>query len=163
MIDLIRDHTIPLAMSLLPERMDSPEARRMVLAIGLQESRFKHRIQITKATKVTLGLIRGPARGFWQFERAGGVRGVLRHPASRYVASGACQTLAYPPEEHRVWGALADNDVLACIFARLLLFTLPQPLPEIGDVEGAWTQYIQAWRPGKPHRGSWNACYEQAG
>ena len=44
------------AAKLLPG-MDSAKARVMLLAIGLQESRFEHRRQIG-----------GPARGFWQFE-----------------------------------------------------------------------------------------------
>ena len=48
----------------LPDRMLSDEAVTMMLAIGYQESRFEHRRQI-----------RGPARGFWQFEHGGGVVG----------------------------------------------------------------------------------------
>ena len=59
-------------MQLLPAKMDSPQARAMLKAIALQESRFEHRKQIG-----------GPARGFWQFEQGGGVRGVLNHPYSR--------------------------------------------------------------------------------
>jgi hypothetical protein len=46
------------AAKLLPF-MDSPKARVLSAAIGHQESRFIHRRQIN-----------GPARGFWQFERA---------------------------------------------------------------------------------------------
>lgn len=51
------------ALKLLPS-MDSVRARMMLLAIGLQESRFEHRRQLGN----------GPARGFWQFESGGGVR-----------------------------------------------------------------------------------------
>ena len=40
----------------------STAADVLLLAIGLQESRFEHRQQIG-----------GPARSFWQFERGGGV------------------------------------------------------------------------------------------
>lgn len=54
-------------LELLPAKMDTPKARVMMLAIGMQESRFEHRKQIG-----------GPARGFFQFEEAGGVRGVLK-------------------------------------------------------------------------------------
>ncbi|WP_199533145.1 hypothetical protein [Thiopseudomonas alkaliphila] len=56
------------ALALLPARMKSKKAVVMMLAIGLQESRFIHRRQI-----------KGPARGFWQFEKGGGVYGVLNH------------------------------------------------------------------------------------
>jgi len=38
-------------------------------------------------------------------------------------------------------------------FARLLLWTLPSALPTTAD-EG-WTQYLDAWRPGKPHPATW--------
>ena len=46
--------------------------------------------------------------------------------------------------------------------ARLLLFTDPKRLPEVGDAKGAWNLYIRTWRPGKPHRGTWNDLYDQA-
>lgn len=162
MIEHIHHQVLPVALGLLPERMTSPEAKAMSLAIGLQESRFVHRIQVTSTSKVTLGLIRGPARGFWQFERAGGVRGVLRHPASQDMAALACRILAYPAEEHRVWEAIADNDTLACIFARLLLWTHPKSLPAEGETNIAWEYYLNLWRPGKPHRSTWADNYNQA-
>ena len=57
-LDQIMDDAVRPAMALLPARMDTPEADCMLLAIGLQESRFVHRRQIG-----------GPARGFWQFEK----------------------------------------------------------------------------------------------
>src|SRR5690606_12018619 len=58
---------IEAGLALLPEPDSSREARAMLLAIALQESRFMHRRQIG-----------GPARGYWQFE-VGGVRGVMTH------------------------------------------------------------------------------------
>ena len=58
-------YTLPSAFALLPPAMDTPDARVLLLAIGLQESKFSHRLQIG-----------GPARGYWQFEQGGGVRGV---------------------------------------------------------------------------------------
>lgn len=45
--------------------MDSTEARVMLLAIGLQESRFINRFQIVQGKPGA----KGPARGFWQFEQ----------------------------------------------------------------------------------------------
>jgi hypothetical protein len=150
MIEHIRDHVFPAAFSLLPERMDSPEARTMLLAIGLQESRFDHRHQIG-----------GPARGFFQFERGGGVRGVLNHHASKQHAIVACRGLRYyDMADNAIYSAIEHNDTLACVFARLLLWTLPQRLPT--TAEDGWAQYLDAWRPGKPHPETWPAFYEQA-
>src|SRR5690606_27518522 len=79
-------------LELLPSRMDTPKARLMLLAIGLQESRFDHRRQIG-----------GPARGLWQFERGGGVRGVLRHPSSKWIALDVCRARGVDPTESAVY------------------------------------------------------------
>ena len=49
---------------------------QMLVTIAGQESAWTHRRQIN-----------GPARGFWQFERGGGVAGVIAHPASRQIAA----------------------------------------------------------------------------
>ena len=73
------------ALRILPSRMDSPEARVMLLSIGLQESRLHYRRQIG-----------GPARGLWQFELGtkesrGGVWGVYLHAASRYWLQSLCE------------------------------------------------------------------------
>lgn len=133
-------------------RFDSPEARVMLYAIGLQESRFKHRRQVG-----------GPARGFWQFERGGGVVGVLNHASSRVPAYAVSALRGLPNvNSQQAYAALEHDDMLACAFARLLLYTDPRPLPRIGDADGAWGYYIDNWRPGKPHRATWNALYAQA-
>ena len=111
----------------------------MLLAIGLQESRFVHRRQIG-----------GPARGFWQFEQGGGVRGVLAHPASAALARQVCQVRGVPPTAPSVYSRLELDDVLAAAFARLLLWTDPARLPRTGDADAAWALYLRTWRPGKP-------------
>ncbi len=146
----VNRHVLPAAFALLPPRMDTPEARAMLLAIGLQESLFEHRQQIG-----------GPARGYWQFELAG-VRGVLAHRASAGVALSLCASMDYAPVTLPVYAAIADNDVLAAAFARLLLWTLPDAMPgRTGEAEG-WRQYMECWRPGRPHRNSWNGYWETA-
>jgi len=139
------------AFAMLPSKMDTPAARVMSLAIGLQESRFLHRRQIG-----------GPARGFWQFEQGGGVRGVLTHPSSRELAYGVCDEREVAATSRDVYNTLEHDDVLAAAFARLLLWTDPQRLPSLGDVDGAWALYLRTWRPGKPHPDSWPALYAQA-
>lgn len=139
------------ALALLPAKMDTPAARVMLLANGLQESRFLHRRQI-----------KGPAVGFWQFERGGGVLGVLSHPSSWADARSACAARAVEPTSTDVYNSLAHDDILAAAFARLLLWTDPQRLPSLGDVDGAWALYLRTWRPGKPHPDTWPALYAQA-
>lgn len=137
-------------LSILDRRMDTPEARAMLLAVGMQESRFTHRMQIN-----------GPARGFWQFERAG-VRGVLNHPATKQAAIDACRALCINPTEADCYTAIAYSDALACAFSRLLLWTLPDNLPSQGDSQEGWRQYVEAWRPGKPRRDTWNGFFSAA-
>lgn len=138
------------AARLLPS-MDSPRARIMLLAIGLQESRFERRRQI-----------KGPARGFWQFESGGGVRGVLLHKASAYDAAKVCHARGVGRSTREVYDRLEHDDILACCFARLLLYTDPRPLPMIGDVDASWDYYERNWRPGKPHPHTWPGLYERA-
>jgi hypothetical protein len=140
-------HVIPAALALLPPRLDSFEARVLLLAIGMQESRFEARHHIG-----------GPARSFWQFE-AGGVRGVLEHhPAARARCSTRRSTAAVRADE--CFDAIQHNDVLACVFARLLLWTHPAPIPE--DERNAWAYYLATWRPGKPRPETWGAHFQRA-
>lgn len=151
LLSRIREQAITPALALLPARMSSPQVEVMLLAIGLQESRFKHRRQIG-----------GPARGFWQFELGGGVAGVLRHPSSREHALSVCRARGVEPVAEEVYRRLEHDDVLAAAFARLLLWTDPKPLPALGEVTKAWDLYLRTWRPGKPHRQTWDALYGQA-
>lgn len=147
----VREQAILPAFMLLPARMLSIHAELMLLAIGLQESRFEHRRQIG-----------GPARGWWQFEQGGGVAGVLRHPASRAAAVRVCDARGVQPTAEQVYQRLEHDDVLAAAFARLLLWTDPQPLPAVGECSAAWDLYLRTWRPGKPHRHTWDALYARA-
>ena len=144
-------HAVDPAFALLPERMDSREARILMAAIAMQESRLVHRHQVG-----------GPAHGLWQFERGGGVRGVLRHPASEDHAVRLCRRLNVEPTVDAVYDVLEFDDVLAAGFARLLLWTDAARLPRIGDPEGAWAYYLRNWRPGKPHLSTWPAMYRAA-
>lgn len=139
------------AYALLPDQMDTVEATCMLLAIGLQESRFQHRQQIG-----------GPARGFWQFERGGGVKGVIMHDTTREQAQAVCKARGVPATTDAIYAALDQDDVLAAAFARLLLWTDPKPLPALGETDQAWDLYARTWRPGKPHRQTWNALYNRA-
>lgn len=135
----VHRHVIPAAFSLLPEKMRSREAHAMLLAIGLQESAFEHRAQVPT----------GPGRGFFQFEKFGGVRGVLVHRASEPHIAYVLHKLRYAgASTQECYEAIEHNDVLACCFARLLLWTDPRPLPGPHDWETAWRIYLDCWRPG---------------
>lgn len=118
-------------------------ARVMLLAIAGQESDAQYRRQHGN----------GPARGLWQFESGGGVRGVLMHRSSARLAAALCEWRGVKAETPIVHKAMEVDDVLAAGFARLLLWTDPQPLPD--DERTAWAYYLRNWRPGKPHRDRW--------
>lgn len=134
----------------LPGKFDSAAATVMLLAIGHQESRFVYRQQI-----------RGPARGYWQFELSG-ISGVLRHPSTSRYAQAACSIRNVLPAVGTVYEALAEDDLLACAFARLLLWTDPALLPGLDTPATAWNYYLRLWRPGKPHRETWDDFYASA-
>jgi len=121
----------------------------LMLAIAGQESAWQHRAQIG-----------GPARGFWQFERGGGVVGVLSHRASAEKARSLCTALRIEADAATVYDALRWNDVLALGFARLLLWTDPRPMPT--DASNGWDCYLRNWRPGKPHGATWQSRWDAA-
>lgn len=123
-------------------------ARLLLMAIAGQESEWAHRRQIG-----------GPARSFWQFERGGGVAGVLSHPFSKAKIAAVCTELKIPCDVAVVYEAMAWNDVLGASMARLLLFTDAAQLPEVGKVEEGWQYYLRNWRPGMPHPQTWPARY----
>lgn len=153
MIDHLTHFILPAAYELLPPGMASTEASALLLAIALQESALEHRRQV-----------KGPARGFWQFEVIG-VAGVLEHRLTRTPAQDALEALVYRPVERApivVQRALEHNDVLAAVVARLNLWPLRAQLPARADVDGGWTQYLKAWRPGKPRPATWATNYERA-
>lgn len=148
---VFREIALGPALRLLPATMSSPEADAMVVAICLQESRLTARRQH-----------KGPARGYAQFEERGGCLGVLTHAWSRVPAERLCQALDVTATPHAVYRALEYQDVLAAGFARLLLWTLPEPLAREHEPDEAWQQYLRAWRPGRPHPATWDAMWRQA-
>lgn len=144
--------TVNNALALLPPKMTSDEARAMLLAIQFQEDPRQRRRQWPT----------GPARGLWQFERDGGVIGVLRHHSTREHALNLCWRCGWAGTVAAVYHALDRDDILAAGFARLLLWTLPMKLPAQGDVEEGWMQYLEAWRPGKERPETWEANFLRA-
>lgn len=153
----IVETAIKPAYEILPPNMASDRATLMLLAIGLQESRFAYRRQLAD----------GPARGFWQFEQGtarskGGVWGVYLHRASAEQLRVVCRARDVSLDPKAIWAQLEHDDVLAAAVARLLLWTHHAPLPAIGAESEAWSYYLNLWRPGKPHPETWPELYQRA-
>ena len=147
------DYIVKPSLEYLSEFTEQPafntaRARAMLVAIAWQESRLEYRHQL-----------KGPARGYWQFEQGGGLAGVVSHSATHDIAVALFEKfkIEYPQR----FVAIELNDMLACCFARLLLWTDPQPLPPPGATaeDKAWDYYIRNWRPGKPHRNTWKEAW----
>lgn len=151
-LEYVNSEIISPAMRLLgvARNYDTPAARVMLLTIGQQESRFLYRAQVP--SKI--------ARGFWQFEKGGGVKGVLTHRSSAAEITRVLDLIHVSRDD--VYQAIEYHDALAAVCARLLLYTDPRPLPVVSDVEGAWMLYSRVWRPGKPHRETWDAYHAKA-
>jgi hypothetical protein len=149
MKDYVRD-CISVALRQLPQRMDTPQARFLMLAAGFQESGFRHRRQIG-----------GPARGYWQFEPIG-CTGVLTHHTTADLAAGLCITMGVQALSDSAYAAVEFHDCLAAGFARLCFWRLPDPVPDITDSEGMLLYYRRAWAPGKFHPERWPHSYKMA-
>ena len=134
---------------LLPAKMDTHFARANQAAIGYQESDGY-------LTRRQYG--NGPARGYWQFEEGGGVKGVMEHKASAELARSVCHARGVPFVRRTVWEALETDDVLAAAFCRLLMWTDSGKLPT-NEADG-WAMYARTWRPGKPHPEKWPASWK---
>lgn len=158
LLDAILKSAINPALSLLPVKMDSDAARVMLLAIGLQESRLTFRQQKTSDPYRP-----GPAAGLWQFERGGGVAGVMSHAQTHTYALEFTRSRKVPFDSSLIWSALPHDDILAAGFARLLLWADRQPLPAVdAGPDAAWNCYTRNWRPGRPRRESWDEFHAQA-
>ncbi|MDP2141297.1 MAG: hypothetical protein Q8L20_10845 [Gammaproteobacteria bacterium] len=155
------DFLLASCLKLFPSQYNTPEARAMVIAIGLQESDFKHRQQLIGNHRNWWQSLSGPAVSYWQFERIG-IRGVLEHRITGPLIRVVLDKLGYPADVETIYKALIHNDILAVCFARLLLFTVPDPLPTRTQPAKAWEQYLWAWRPGKPKPDRWNERFAAA-
>lgn len=153
MTDKLILSTIQKALNILPSFMDTEEAEVLLIAIGLQESGLTERRQIVDGQPI------GPAKGLWQFEFGGGVRGVVTHPESKDLMRWVCRKRKVEWDPNKIWDALEQDDVFAAAAARLLLYTDTKPLPNLDQSADAWEYYIRVWRPGKPHYDRWSTNY----
>lgn len=135
------DQDIGEGLALLPPQMGMRPARVLLHAINLQENPARLEQQV-----------KGPARGDYQFERGGGVRGVMTHPASKRLAEQVCRARGVVFNAESIYQAIGLDPVLAAALARLLLWTDPKPMPSTTDEQGAWELYLRVWRPGAYER-----------
>lgn len=159
---LLKTAIIP-ALGMLESKLDTPAARAMLIAIALQETGLRARRQMLEARDHWWESKPGKGHGFWQFERDGATRGVMvRHAAASAIVLPVIDALLYPRDPYAVHEALIHNDVLACVLARALLYSVPDALPGPNDPEKGWVQYVSVWRPGKPHVEPWANNYRTA-
>jgi len=145
----INELAITPALALLPLRMDSVPARRMLLATQFQEDLAQRRRQWP----------RGPARGLLQFEPIA-CEEVLTNKATARFAEDLCFRRHVKPEPRAAWSALEGDDILAFGFGRLLYWRDPRPLPATS--EDGWLYYIRNWAPGHPRPDDWPKNWQTA-
>ena len=150
---------IAAGLALLPAYMDGLAPSVLLYATSRQENPQRLPKQIG-----------GPAVGDYQFEKGGGVKGVTNpkfktvYAASKLLCS--IRKVDFNPDA--IYQALKTDPVLAAGLARLLYFTDPKPLPDVGDEAGAWALYLRTWRPGaharQPEelRSKWRKSYAEA-
>jgi len=150
------------ALTLLDKSLDTIAARAMMLAIAQQESGLTARVQILDAGKPWWQSRPGPAHGWWQFERGGGVTAVMSNVTTKAIVDPVITQFCYPFDTAIIHDAIIHNDLLAAVFARALLYSAPWPLPGEQAPDEGWRQYLWAWRPGKPHESTWARNYRIA-
>jgi len=133
-------------LALLPTYMVCNQARVLLMTIAGQESNWAARQQES-----------GPALGYWQFEREG-VNAVVLGQSVHVQAALATMDL----DVAQIMAAIQYNDPIACVIARLLLWSDPAPLPAIGNSDDGWRYYTRLWRPGRPDGTRWPPAYAMA-
>lgn len=164
LITLLHDIVNPALKEMTPSIKPSDQARKMLLTIAQQESgpEVENRYQMGG----------GPARGLWQFERIG-VLDVMTRARTEPIARNALRDRKLPFDVPVVHEALAKDDRLAAIFARLNLWNDPHPLRGLDDINGGFATYLRVWRPGAWTGGAtwqryalrkkWTSNWERAG
>lgn len=159
-VESFRDQILLPGLAVVEKVCDIPvsvEAARFLLTVMQQESRLQHRAQIGSSAGKP-----GPARGWGQFERGGGVKGVMTHPNSAARAKALCEYLGVNWIDWDIWRCLEGHDTLAVGFSRLLLWTDSHKIPT--TEQAAWDCYAKRlWRPGKPHPQTWPAYWRISG
>lgn len=148
---------IAAGLALLPAKMNSGDASVLLYATNRQENPQRLPQQVG-----------GPAVGDYQFEKGGGVKGVMTHASVADLTKAVCAARKVSFDAGSITQALKTDAVLAAALARLLYYTDPKALPFAGDEIAAWQLYLRTWRPGaydrQPEelRAKWKQSYTNA-
>lgn len=144
---ILRNHTIPAAMCLLPQAMDGQGWRSLLAAIAIAESGMSERMPES-----------GDGVGWFRLSPAH-IEALTKAPDIAPVLKGFIAACGYAGSNAKALGkAVADNDVLACGLARLLIESVSAYMVSgEGDSEPYDRQSITAaaevwaglWRDGK--------------
>lgn len=144
-------------LALLPVTMRTTAAKVLLYTTSRQEN--------PKRLPQQVG---GPAVGDYQFERGGGVKGVVEHRSVAELTRTVCRARKVQCDIGSIYEALKTDPTLAAALARLLYYTDPKALPVVGDEAGTWALYLRTWRPGayarQPEelRAKWTKNYADA-
>lgn len=164
-MDLLRAD-IEAGLDLLPTIRKTDDARVLLYSTSRQENPSRSPRQLIKKDGRLQPV--GPAAGDYQFERGGGIAGVLNFRTTSALAVTACKARGVSPTVDAVFAAIQVDPVLAAAFARLLYYTDRFALPKVGDEQGAWALYLRTWRPGAytrqpvELRAKWRKSYADA-
>lgn len=151
--DVLAEVIVP-GFTALPKEMDTPEARVLILATGGQETDYRTREQDGHPV--------GGAQGLFQMQY-NCVVDIMNNRASGNFVWNLCGVLGITYGSHAIFDALLTNDELAACMTRLAYWCDPRPLPDVGDMMGAWGAYERVQRPGKPRYSKWKqTAYPQA-
>jgi len=148
---------IESGLGLLPAAMRTAAAKVLLYATNRQEN--------PKRLPQQVG---GPAVGDYQFEKGGGVKGVMTHHAVKDLTHAICNARKVSFDAGSIYQALKTDPILAAALARLLYYTDPKAMPDVGDEAGTWALYLRTWRPGayarQPEelRAKWKKNYADA-
>lgn len=135
---------------------NTPEAVALSVAAMWQESKFHTRDQGDDN-------VLGPATGWGQFEKMGGVAEILQARQTKDIAAELCRRAQVAASPDPVWRlfASAAGDQLHVAFVRLLTWKDPQALPPAtaAGQEAAYQYYDRNWRPGKKRPQDWPASW----
>ena len=160
-LDLYRRLILPVHKGLLAEFgiPRSPGADALSIASAYQESKCRVRDQGDDN-------IVGPATGFWQFEKNGGVAEIMESGKTGPIMQTLCERIGVNWTRDAIWRLFVtpDGDELACSFARGLTWKDPRALPP-ADASGrdfAYRYYDDNWRPSKERPHDWPESWDVA-
>lgn len=159
---------IDAGLVLLPEPLRTLDAKVQLYATSTQENLTRAPRQLIKKDGKLQPI--GPAAGDYQFEKTGGIRGLINFKSARVqqMLTEVCKARKVAMTADALFDAIQFDPVLAAALARLLYYTDAGALPKAGAEQYAWDVYLRTWRPGayqrdpKGLRAKWAKSYAEA-